>query len=703
MRLISLVLLLSLSSAVSFAAEFRPYLNLVMNAYDGKTAYSSDRKSSILSSLSLGWSAPSELILFGKGDPSSMLKYGARLQTRTGKYFTAIVPFSSLASLRAETAIDFLEYGPPMEPLMNLAFPYVSANQSEAAGYRGDDVIIGVVDTGLDVNHRDFLSDNGLSRVLYLWDQTSTAGNGPAGFDYGREWTKYDIDNGLCTEVDEGFHGTHVTGIAAGNGNRSSGFYKGISPRANIIFVKMNFSAMGYLLDAVNYVFFRAKQLNKPCVINLSLGNQYGSHTSKDDFNQAMDELVNYYGQNGHIIVWAAGNDGTNVNRVHAQTNLSASGTIDIPFYCGSPSSMYLYFWYDDTNGLDIKISYPSGTTAIDFTNTSSFSLISTSELDLQAGANTSGEKYIALTIHSGNTGVWNITFSNHAPIQVDGYINNFSGGLRYFPYNQTNGTLSGQASQGLAISVGAIVTKNEYTNFLGTVYQQSGTEYTLHGLAGFSSHGPTRDNKNKPEVAAPGSYVVAPYAYTPGWSLPLNERISEYYAVMQGTSMAAPVVTGIIAQLLEKEPYLTAADIRAQFAVYAKTNSAKPLRDWDPLFGYGIADLSFLNAVNAAQAKLDVSLKNNVMNVSGDKDNTLYVLFRSNSSQIGSTVRAAVYDRNGGLVRELANERISQIIVKEYSWNGKDQFARTVQPGLYFLLVTVDNAVSRYPVLIVR
>lgn len=677
----------------AFGAEFDLHLRQILNIHEGKTAYTADQKNLILQSLSFKWSIPAEIPLFGKGDPSSMLKYGARLQSRTGKYFTAIVPVSSLSALKNERSVDFLYYGPPLKPLMDAAFPYVSANQSEAAGYRGDDVIVGVVDSGIDISHPDFLTENGLSRIVYLWDQTASGG-APSGFDYGKEWTKYDIDSGFCTESDEevyDFHGTHVTGIAAGSGKQSSGLYKGISPRANIVFVK-TLMTMSYVLDAVNYIFFKAKQLNKPCVINISLGNQYGSHTEYDDYNQAMDELVNYYGQNGHIIVWAAGNDGYS-DGVHAQTNLSLSTQVEMPFWCSS-GPMYVYFWHNATNGLDIKLTR-NAATVVDYTNTSTFSSLSASGVYVESYGNSSGEKCIALTVTS--SGTWRLTFqSNSAATQVDGYINNYSGSSRYFQIYNTNGILTGQASQKLALSVSAIVSRLSFTNYLGSINSTG----TLNDLAPFSSIGPTRDNKNKPEVSAPGSYIIAPLAYKRN----LSDKVNDYYRAMQGTSMAAPVVTGIIAQMLEKEPQLTADDIRQIFMNYSKTNSVyKPSRTWDSCFGYGIADLAFLTSVNAAQAKLDVSLKNNVMNVSGDKDNKLYVLFRSNSSQIGSTVRAAIYDRNGSLIIDLGSEQINQIKVKEYTWDGTDQCARKVQPGLYFIQVAVDNTFSRYPLLVVR
>lgn len=695
-----LVIFCVLFSTRSFGAVLDPTLHQILDIYEGKTTRSRAANTAILQSLSLGDTLPSEILVLGKGDVSAVMKYGARVQTKTFRYFTALIPVSSLSSIQNEKAVEFLYYGPPLRPLMDQAFPYVSANQSEAAGYRGDDVIVGVVDTGLDINHQDFLSDNGLSRVLYLWDQTAD-GSGPENFGYGKEWTKYDIDNGFCTAIDEQFHGTHVTGIAAGSGKRSGGTYRGISPRANIVFVKAVLS-LNYVYDAVSYIFFRAQQMNKPCVVNISLGNHYGSHTEYDDYNLAMDDLVNYYGKNGRVIVWAAGNEGATSDGVHTRTNAVSVDT-SVPFNYGALPAV-VYFWYTNAN-LTVRLRNNGGTIVLPFTNTSTFSSLATTDFELYSGANPAGEKYVALVLHASSSyfGTWNMDFQqNPAAGQIDGYIANYDPDINN-KFNQAwrSGSITSQACQKLALSVGAIVTRTNYTDILGNPHIFP--TYNMFDLVYFSSRGPTRDGKNKPDVSAPGAWVIAPYANTPGLSLPSDKRINEFYAILQGTSMAAPVVTGIVAQILEKEPYLTVDDIRQLFINYAKTNDYKPDRNWNGTFGYGIADLSFLTSVNAAQAKIDVSLKNNVMNVTGDKDNQLYVLLRCNSTLIGSTVRAAVYDRNGGLIRDFGSERIDQIKVKEYSWNGKDQFARTVQPGLYFLLVSVDNAVSRYPVLVVR
>jgi hypothetical protein len=143
-------------------------------------------------------------------------------------------------------------------------------------------MIIGDVDTGIDWTRSDFADSLGKTRILYIWDQNDAIGPGPAGFGYGSEFTKSQIDNtpGSVRQQDTNGHGTAVAGVFAGNGSltgcaQPAYRYVGIAPLANIIEVKTDFSDAG-IIDGVNYVFQKAAALGKDAVVNLSLGSQYG-------------------------------------------------------------------------------------------------------------------------------------------------------------------------------------------------------------------------------------------------------------------------------------------------------------------------------------------------------------------------------------------------------------------------------------------
>jgi subtilisin family serine protease len=127
--------------------------------------------------------------------------------------------------------------------------------------YNGEGVLMGIVDSGIDFSHPDFKDSLGKSRVQFLWDQTPTLGSiVPQPFNYGIEWTKNQIDNNQCTHSDLPYygHGTHVSGIAAGNA-RATGRFEGVASKSDIVFVALDFNRTGpAIADAINYIFTKA-------------------------------------------------------------------------------------------------------------------------------------------------------------------------------------------------------------------------------------------------------------------------------------------------------------------------------------------------------------------------------------------------------------------------------------------------------------
>lgn len=652
-------------------------------------------------------SIPSEVLVLGEGDPSAISSYGGKVQTRAGRYFTALLPVSSLSSIINEKSIQNLSYGPAVKKCLDAAVPYVSGNQTYAAGFKGDGVVIGVIDTGIDWKHSDFTSDNGLSRIVYLWDQTVPKENSsklPEHFSYGREWTKYEIDNGSCKEDDEDGHGTHVSGIAAGNGSASGGLYKSTSPAANIIFVKADMSSESYVLDAINYIFSQAKKLNKPCVINISLGTHSGSHTENDPFNAAVDSLMESTGLQGKAIVWAAGNEAT--YPIHTTNKVSATADTSISFTYNA-STLYADFWFPQD--LTVALVAPLGYgTNISFTNTASNPVISTGDAYMTV-QNAAGEKYLSLAINSAKAGDWKLVFQSNANTNtVDGYMISYSPNPSDYEHQHVfanpvpNGTISALACQKYGIAVAAMITKTSVTNQYGGPYSFG----TLGDIANFSSMGPSRDNKNKPDISAPGAIIVAPLTSYYNSDIRANFSyliVNTNYTGLLGTSMAAPMVASVVAEMLEKETYLTPDDIRSKLIANAKSSALIAKGSWNAHSGYGIADLSWLPSTDASNAMIDVMIKNNVINTGQDKDTHLDIQARCNSSQIGKTIQVKIYDKNGNLMNDFGSHRINQVEVKEYVWNGKDQFGRTVQPGLYFAFISLDGFSTRYPVLVVR
>src|SRR5258705_3310589 len=173
---------------------------------------------------------------------------------------------------------------------------------------QGAGVVIGIVDYGLDFRLKDFRDSSGKSRVRYLWDQgleRQGKETRPQKYGYGVEYSNADIDAALrrpdplkivrhdpfTAEPAISGHGTHVAGVAAGNGTTAdkafpARTYVGVAPAATLVFVHLNRDAIlaqvedprGTLGNSVNlahaiaYCFEKADELNMPCVINLSMG-----------------------------------------------------------------------------------------------------------------------------------------------------------------------------------------------------------------------------------------------------------------------------------------------------------------------------------------------------------------------------------------------------------------------------------------------
>jgi hypothetical protein len=271
----------------------------------------------------------------------------------------------------------------------------------------GDGVIVGVIDTGIDWTHGDFIRDDSecegcqkQSRVLYLWDQTDASDDLPptsAGFTYGHEYTKANFEAALngfasgdndptsptwvavtdptypikASARDKDGHGTHVAGTSAGDGSASG--MTGAAPDAEIIFVKFDFDDVAgrnsdaAIVDGVNYIFKRAAELGRPAVINMSLGVDYGPRDGTTLEERSIDDLAG----RGKVVVVAASNPGANnwsqkLRWGYAMHGSGALGgetfTLRIPTYAaGADNYAFFDLWYKTGNKCKVKVTTPSG------------------------------------------------------------------------------------------------------------------------------------------------------------------------------------------------------------------------------------------------------------------------------------------------------------------------------------------------------
>ena len=579
------------------------------------------------------------ILLKTNADIEYLEQLGVKVYTVIGDIATANVPVSSLGYLADDPMIDYLEAPKKMNLHTDIAIPEIGAlSVYQNYGVSGEGVIIGIIDTGIDWRHDDFRNDDGTTRIKYLLDFSfpgDTNGDeildGPDQFG-GTLYTEQEINNalfgsGIVNSDDVVGHGTHVAGVAAGNGRASgnglpSGQYVGVAPEADLIIVKatrvqgsQSFYGDDYV-NALKFIDDMASSLAQPYVVNMSLGSNDGAHDGTSLSEQAIDELV---GSDipGKVVVVSAGNDGE--NDIHASgtftnSNNSYEVSFQIDEYDENSGNYddYVLFetWYDGTSNVSVSIETPDGTgygpvsrgteysrntsdgaVYIDNASGGKNPLNQDYQLIIQvfdfesAKPPTAGEWKIILTSTSGRFDLWLSTSTMSASLtsHVDPSM-----------------LIANPATAFNSIAVGSYVTKNRWTDLDGKTISPVPLP-TLYSASAFSSSGPTRDLRTKPEISAPGEWIAASFSIDapPSGSYTMfntgNEGIPNGFitpdgkhALAQGTSFSAPVVSGLIALMLENYPDLDSEEIKTAIISTAKTDEfTTSVNKW----GYGKLD----------------------------------------------------------------------------------------------------------------
>ena len=549
---------------------------------------------------------------------------GITLRSNHGNVATATVPLSQLDDIAALDSVQSIEPSMVQRATLDLSVPETGADtvHSGTPPFTGRGVVVGVCDTGINVNHDDFKDEAGKSRILFLWDQLVDQEDippaPPAGYDYGIEYTADDIDNDNCPHIDYGAHGSHVAGTAAGNGLSTGGKYKGMAPDADIIFVDC-FSKDGggtsdaFYLDGIDYIRRKAESMGKPYVINLSLGGMSGPH----DGTTSTEIAINNDIDSGATIVIAAGNSGN--DKIHAKGRLLTGSQLDFEFMVATNQTLVaMDIWYDGDDQIQITMYGPTVTLSGVIPGNGEMSA-QTADANVLVGRahpsamNNDNEYVIYLQPPEGGETIatrdWKLRFEPYEGNAlsgggwVDAWI--YSG---YAVFSDTDdisydGTLGMPATAEQAISIASYNTKTSWDSKQGPMdFETLDSLWNLglplpiqvHDRSWFSSRGPTRDERYvKPELSAPGCNIAA--ALAPEGHMEnlfvLDENPADQHQVMYGTSMAAPHVTGGIALLLQKNPKLTPRQIKEALINSVKTDAytgAVP----NTLYGYGKMDI---------------------------------------------------------------------------------------------------------------
>lgn len=420
--------------------------------------------------------------------------------------------------------------------------PYLNLN--------GRNVLIGFVDTGIDYTKEVFRYEDGTSKIKFIYDQ-SIAGNPPAGFPLGTEYTNEQINSALSSaedpysivpHKDTAGHGTFLASVAAG---RTEGDFSGAAPDSEIIMVKLKKAYPYYLKNycvpadqenafestsvmmGVEYILQKSQELHLPVVICIGLGSNYDSH----DGLGPLEEYLYFTCNNPGVCTCISVGNESQAKHHFFQKFSKEKTPINISTKTGeNAGDIFIAISNKLCDRISVSVKSPTGEMINRIPAKSGYTL--TTSLTLEPSRVSvsyffplegSGEQVTIVKILDATPGIWLITVygdliingSIHAWLPLTGFVSPTVEFLSSDPYT----TITYPATDYGSIRCGA------YNYLNDSLYPKS-------------SWGPTRIEPNVPDLVAPG-YQIGGY-YPTG------------YGTMSGTSVATAITAGACALLMQ-------------------------------------------------------------------------------------------------------------------------------------------------------
>lgn len=475
----------------------------------------------------------------------------------------------------------------------NLIASGITQVQRPPLSLTGRDVVVCVIDTGIDYTNPAFLDENGNSRILAIWDQTIQEGSPPEGFLFGTEYRREEINRALRAEDpysvvptrDENGHGSAMAGVAAGSNVRTGRQYIGAAPEADIVVVKLKeckeYFRRFYLVPdgvpayqendimlGIKYADSFARLFTRPVVICLGLGTNMGDHAGSSALSRYLNSIAI---KRSRAVVVGGGNEGNAGHHYFGRLN-AEERSVDVEVRVGDGSiGFWLELWGTLPDIFNVSIRSPGGEIInpirLNIQQSITYDFVyerSRVTVDATLVEASSGEELLLFRVQDPTPGIWTFRVSAVGDIYNGQFnmwlpITDFLNTQVYFlnPTPYTTLTEPAMASEVISVST----------------YNAENNSFYIESGRGFS-----RDNFVRPDLSAPGV------------------NVSTIFGRNTGSSLAAAITAGAVAQFMQwavvesNDEFAEARQIKSFLIRGAQRNMdlTYPNREW----GYGRLNL---------------------------------------------------------------------------------------------------------------